>query len=62
LILFDISLYLCHISGIKFLSGGDMGYKQIEPKMAFAEVSLLRSMKHINCLIFVWNDEDPVNI
>jgi hypothetical protein len=39
-----------------------MGYKQIEPKMAFAEVSLLRSMKHINCLIFVWNDEDPVNI
>jgi IS5 family transposase len=37
---------LCHISAIKFLSGGDMGYKQTEPNMTFAEVSLLKSMEH----------------
>jgi IS5 family transposase len=37
---------LCHISAIKFLAGGDMGYKQIEPNMTFAEVSLLKSMEH----------------
>jgi len=37
---------LCHISTINFLSGWDMGYKQIEPNMTFAEVSLLRSMEH----------------
>jgi hypothetical protein len=37
---------LRHISTIKFLSGGDIGYKQIEPNMTFAEVSLLKSMEH----------------
>jgi hypothetical protein len=37
---------LCHISAIKFLSGGDMGYKQIEPNMTFAEASLISSMEH----------------
>jgi hypothetical protein len=45
-ILLDISPYLCHISAIKFLSGGDMGYKQIEQNMTFAEVSLISSMEH----------------
>ena len=45
-ILLDISPYLCHISIIKFLAGGDMGYKQIDQNMTFAEVSLLRSMEH----------------
>ena len=42
----DISSYLCHISAIKFLTGGDMGYKQIDQNMTFAEVSLLKSMEH----------------
>jgi len=42
----DISPYLCHISAIKFLSGGDMGYKQIDQNMTFAEVSLLKSIEH----------------
>jgi IS5 family transposase len=37
---------LSHISAIKFLSGGDMGYKQIESNVTFAEVSLLKSMEH----------------
>jgi transposase len=37
---------LRHISTIKFLSGGDMGYKQIDQNMTFAEVSLLKSMEH----------------
>ena len=46
LILLDISPYLCHIPAIKFLAGGDMGYKQIEPNMTFAEASLLSSMEH----------------
>ena len=46
LILLDKLTYLCHISTIKFLSGGDMGYKQIEPNMTFAEMSLLKSMEH----------------
>jgi hypothetical protein len=45
-ILFDISPYLCHISTIKFLSGGDMGYKQIDQNITFAEASLLKSMEH----------------
>jgi hypothetical protein len=45
-ILLDISTYLCHISTIKFLTGGDMGYKQIDQNMTFAEVSLLKSMEH----------------
>jgi IS5 family transposase len=45
-ILLDISPYLCHISTIKFLTGGDMGYKQIDQNMTFAEASLLKSMKH----------------
>ena len=46
LILLDISPYLCHIPAIKFLAGGDMGYKQIEPNMTFAEASLMSSMEH----------------
>jgi hypothetical protein len=46
LILLDISPYLCHISAIKFLLGGDMGYKRIDWNMTFAEVSLLKSMEH----------------
>src|SRR4030042_457606 len=46
LILLDISPYLCHISTIKFLTGGDMGYKQLDRNMTFAEVSLLKSMEH----------------
>src|SRR4030042_3075784 len=46
LILLDISPYLCHISTIKFLTGGDMGYKQIERNMTFAEASLISSMEH----------------
>jgi hypothetical protein len=45
-ILLDISSHLCHIPAIKSLSGGDMGYKQIEPNMTFAEVSLISSMEH----------------
>ena len=45
-ILLGISPYLCHISTIKFLTGGDMGYKQIDQNMTFAEVSLLQSMEH----------------
>src|SRR5450756_2991182 len=46
LILLDISPYLCHIPAIKFLTGGDMGYKKIDRNMTFAEVSLLKSMEH----------------
>jgi len=46
LILLDISPYLCHISAIKFLLGGDMGYKQIDQNMTFAEAPLLKSMEH----------------
>jgi len=45
-ILLDISPYFCHISSINFLTGGDMGYKQIDRNMTFAEVSLLKSMEH----------------
>ena len=37
---------MCHIPAIKFLFGGDMGYKQIDPNMTFAEASLLKSMEH----------------
>ena len=35
-----------YISAIKFITGGDMGYKKIETNMTFAEVSLLKSMEH----------------
>ena len=61
LILLDISPYLCHISAIKFLTGGDMGYKQIDRNMTFAEVSLLKSMEHNRSLKRLENINQVIN-